>query len=156
MWCFYKQTKNTFTCVVSCATSFPKGFETLDDYNFFLYYPLTNKKKKKLEQKVKNKTQRERKWYRILRGQSLYIEKQKCKCDDHIWVSKWTLSFFVENVKRKSWLVIRHTLLSRSNHHYFAETWFFLVPRWGPEYIPFTVKTPEWCLVLSKYSLNIS
>ena len=122
---------------------------------------LTNRKKKKKkkpnqEQKVKNITQRERKWYRMLRGQSLYIEKQKCKCDDHIWVSKWTLNFFVENVKKKTWLVIRYTLLSRSNHHYFAETQFFLVLRCGPEYISFTVEIPEWCLVLSKHSLNIS
>ena len=75
--------------MVSRATSFPKGFETLDGYSLFILPSNKQKKKKKnLEQKVKNRTQRERKWYRMLRGQSLYIEKQKCKCDDHNWVSK--------------------------------------------------------------------
>lgn len=33
--------------MVSCATSFPKGFETLDDYNLFILSSYKQKKKKK-------------------------------------------------------------------------------------------------------------
>lgn len=43
--------------MVSCATSFPKGFETLDDYSLFILSSYKQKKKKKPQPRTKSEKQ---------------------------------------------------------------------------------------------------
>ena len=90
---FTNRLTHTFICIVSCSTSFPKGFKVLYDFTLFYVFP-TNKQTNKT--RTEHKTERRKKpGPRMLGGESSYIEKHKCKHDGCICVGKSTLSFFV-------------------------------------------------------------